>query len=151
MNYLLGLKWQLSLTQALSIKFQQGSRKTERLAKYKYWIFMPAADIFLIPYFWPIFANFQKEADCLRVNSLTDRDVKWLFFISWSTFRPLLPNPGQISKINAIVKFLLLIKRVYFSLLARYKKDFPTFCPSNKKLLQFILDMKLQRHYGRRK
>ena len=40
---------------------------------------MRPADIFLIPYFWPIFANFRKEADRLSVNKLIDWDPKWLF------------------------------------------------------------------------
>ena len=35
--------------------------------------------ILLIHYFWLIFANFQKEADCLSFNSVTDRDPKWSF------------------------------------------------------------------------
>ena len=30
----------------------------------------------------PIFANFQKETDCLSINSLNDRDPKGLFFMS---------------------------------------------------------------------
>ena len=62
------------------------------------------------------FANFQKEADRLSVNSLIDKDPKWLFFMSWSNFRLWLSNPSQISSINAMVTFLWLIKRVYFFL-----------------------------------
>ena len=31
---------------------------------------MRPVDIFLIPYFWLIFADFQNEAECLRINSL---------------------------------------------------------------------------------
>ena len=71
-----------------------------------------------IPCFWLIFANFQKEVDCLSVESLIDRDRKWLFFMSWSNFGLLLLNPSQISwsKINVMVTFLWLIKRVYFFL-----------------------------------
>ena len=61
--------------------------------------------MFLIPSFWPIFANFQKEADCLSGNSLIDRDPKWLFFMSWSESSLLLSNLSQISKINAMVTF----------------------------------------------
>ena len=37
------------------------------------------ADLFLIPYFLLIFANFQNEADCLSVNSLTDTDLSDYF------------------------------------------------------------------------
>ena len=55
----------------------------------------------LIPYFWPIFASFQNEADCLSINSLIDRDWKWLFF--YVMIRILLSNPSQIFKINAVV------------------------------------------------
>ena len=29
-------------------------------------------DLFLIPYFWPIFDNFQNETDCLSVNGIID-------------------------------------------------------------------------------
>ena len=39
-------------------------------------IFTYPFDLFLIPYFLPIFANFQNEVDCLSVNSLIDRDSK---------------------------------------------------------------------------
>ena len=78
---------------------------------------MRPADILLVPHFWSIFANFQKEADCLSVNSLIDRDLKWLFFMSWSNFRLLLSNISQISKINAMVTFLWLIKRAYYILI----------------------------------
>ena len=35
---------------------------------------MRPVDLFLIPYFLPISANSQDEADCLSVNSLIDRD-----------------------------------------------------------------------------
>ena len=41
--------------------------------------------------FWPIFANFQNEAD--------------LFFMSWCNFRFLLSNPSQVFKIDTF--FLL--------------------------------------------
>ena len=36
--------------------------------------FTRPVDLFLIPYFWPIVANFQNEAEGLSVNSLIDRD-----------------------------------------------------------------------------
>ena len=57
--------------------------------------------------FWPIFTNFQNEADCSSVNSLIDRDRKWLFFMLWSNFMFLLSNPSQIFKIDAMVTFLM--------------------------------------------
>ena len=77
-------------------------------------IFTRPADLFLIPYFWLIFDNFQNDADYLSINSLIYRDWKWLFFMSWSNFRLLLSNPSQTFKIDAMVTFLWLIKHVYF-------------------------------------
>ena len=59
----------------------------------------------LLPYFWPIFANFQSEADCLGVNSLIDREQKLSFFISWYNFRILLSNASQIFNIDKMVIF----------------------------------------------
>ena len=43
--------------------------------------------------------------DCLNITNPTDRDTKWLFFMSLSNFRFLLSNPIQIFKINAMVTF----------------------------------------------
>ena len=36
-------------------------------------------DLFLIPYFWPIFGNFQNEADCLSISNRIDRNpiARW--------------------------------------------------------------------------
>ena len=57
----------------------------------------------LIPYFWLIFANFQSEADCLSINNVTDKDLKWLFFMSWPNSSFLLSNPNHIFKISATI------------------------------------------------
>ena len=73
----------------------------------------------LVPYFLPIFANFQNEVDCLSVNSVVDRDPKWLFFMSWSNLRFWLSNPSRIFEIDAMVTFLWLVKRAYFFWLTR--------------------------------
>ena len=70
-------------------------------------IFTRPADSFLIPNFRPIFA-------CLSVNSLIDGDSKQLYFMSLSNFRLILLNPSQIFKIDTMVTFLWLIKRLYF-------------------------------------
>ena len=118
MNHLLGLKWQSLLNPSFVCQISADwiEKQNSYLGKNIEFLTRPA-DIFLIPYFWPIFANFQKETDCLSVNSLIDKDPKWLFFMSWSNFRLRLwlSNPSQISSINAMVTFLWLIKRVYFS------------------------------------
>ena len=45
-----------------------------KVIKVKILIFHITAVIFLNPYFWPIFANFQNEADCLSLDSLIDKD-----------------------------------------------------------------------------
>ena len=37
---------------------------------------MRVADIFLIPYFDRFSPTFEKEADCLSINSVTNRDRK---------------------------------------------------------------------------
>ena len=52
--------------------------------------------------------------DCLNINNPIDRGTKWSFLMSLSNFRFLLSNPIQIFKIDAMVTFLWLIKRVYF-------------------------------------
>ena len=72
-------------------------------------IFTFPVDLSLIPNFWAIFGNFQNEIDCLSVNSLIDRDTRWLFFMSWSNFRFLLSNWSPIFTIIVMITVLWLI------------------------------------------
>ena len=101
----------MAISLDLKLCLSNFSRKTKRKLNghiFRNAIYVPKST----PYFWPIFANFQNEADCLSVDSVTDRDPKWLFFMSWSNYRFSLSNPIQMFNIDAMVTFLWLIKLV---------------------------------------
>ena len=113
--YLLDLTWQSIWNSSFVSNFSRKPKNS--LSRYKYYFnFHSPVDLSLIPNFWPIFGNFQNEVDCLSVNSLIDRDTKWLFFMSWSNFRFLLSNCSPIFTIDVMITVLWLIKHVYFLL-----------------------------------
>ena len=81
MNHLSDLKWKSLLNSSFVCQILERQKEGYQDTSITL-IFTPPVDQFLIPYFWLISANFQNEANCLIVNSLTDRDSKWSFFKS---------------------------------------------------------------------
>ena len=111
MNHLVDLKWQSFLNSSFVCQIEKKGYQGTNITL----IFTRPVNLFLTSYFLPIFVNFENEVDFLIVNSLIDKDPKWLFFMSCFNFRLLLLIASQKFKIDAMVTFLWLIKRNYFS------------------------------------
>ena len=56
----------------------------------------------LMPYFWPIFADFQDEAASLCISKSFDKDLKWTLIILQFHLKSNLFNPSQIVSIEAM-------------------------------------------------